>query len=90
VSGKYAQTPWGILPLRHFFQAAAGADQESARDDLLEVVKGIFAGEDTAQPLSDDPVVAELGRRGWKVARRTVAKYRGELGIPSSYRRRRY
>lgn len=90
VSGKHAQTPWGILPLRHFFQASAGADQESARDDVLDVVKGIFAAEDHAQPLSDDQVVAELERRGWKVARRTVAKYRGELGIKSSYRRRRY
>ena len=90
VSGKYAQTPWGILPLRHFFQASAGADDESARDDVLEVVKGIFAAEDPAQPLSDDQVVAELERRGWKLARRTVAKYRGELGIPSSYRRRKY
>lgn len=90
VSGKYAQTPWGILPLRHFFQASAGADHESARDDLLEVVKGIFAAEDPAQPLSDDQVVAELARRGWRVARRTVAKYRGELGIASSYRRKRY
>lgn len=90
VSGKYAQTPWGILPLRHFFQASAGADQESARDDVLDVVRGIFEAEDPSQPLSDDQVVDALERRGWKVARRTVAKYRGELGIPSSYRRRRY
>jgi RNA polymerase sigma-54 factor len=90
VSGKCAQTPWGILPLRHFFQASAGADEESARDDVLEAVRGIFAAEDPAQPLSDDQVVAELGRRGWRLARRTVAKYRGELGIGSSYRRRRY
>jgi RNA polymerase sigma-54 factor len=88
VSGKYAQTPWGILALRHFFQTSAGADEESARDDVLEVVRGIFAAENGAEPLSDDQVVDELESRGWKVARRTVAKYRGELGIPSSYRRR--
>ena len=90
VAGKYAQTPWGILPLRHFFQAAAGADSGTARDDVREAVQEIFAGEDKSRPLSDDDVVGEMDRKGWKLARRTVAKYRQELGIPSSYRRRRY
>jgi RNA polymerase sigma-54 factor len=90
VAGKYAQTPWGILPLRHFFQGAAGADSGSARDDVRDAVGEIFAGEDKTRPLSDDDVVALMDRKGWKLARRTVAKYRQELGIPSSYRRRRY
>ena len=90
VAKKYAQTPWGILPLRYFFQAAAGSDGDSARDDVRSVVKSVFDGEDTSKPLSDDEVVGELERRGWKLARRTVTKYRKELGIPSSYRRRRY
>ena len=90
VAGKYAQTPWGILPLRHFFQGAAGADSGSARDDVRDAVREIFAGEDKTHPLSDDDVVGEMDRKGWKLARRTVAKYRKELGIPSSYRRRQY
>ena len=90
VAGKYAQTPWGILPLRHFFQSSAGADEDSARDDVLQVVKEVFEGEDARAPLSDDQVVEAMKKRGWKLARRTVAKYRGELGIPSSYRRRKY
>ena len=90
VAGKYAQTPWGILPLRHFFQASAGADRDSARDDVREAVRQIFAGEDARAPLSDDDVVRGLESRGWRLARRTVAKYRKELGIPSSYRRRLY
>lgn len=96
VAGKYVQTPYGILPLRHFFQsstgATAGADggEGVARDDVREVVREIFAREDRARPLSDDEVVAELGARGIELARRTVAKYRKELGIPSSYRRRQY
>jgi RNA polymerase sigma-54 factor len=90
VSGKYAQTPFGILPLRHFFQASAGADRDSARDDVREAVREIFASEDRSDPLSDDEVVRRLGARGWKLARRTVAKYRKELGIPSSYRRRKF
>jgi RNA polymerase sigma-54 factor len=46
--------------------------------------------EDPAEPLSDDAIAAVLAKRGHLIARRTVAKYRVELGIPSSYRRRRF
>jgi RNA polymerase sigma-54 factor len=88
VSGKYAQTPWGILALRHLFQATGGNDSESARDDVRDEVRKLFESEDRARPLSDDDAVSALGRRGWKLARRTVTKYRKELGIPSSYRRK--
>ena len=94
VAGKYAQTPWGILPLRSFFQVAAGEGddgaQSVAQDRLRETLREVFEGEDKSSPLSDDEVVAALAARGIHVARRTVAKYRSELGIPSSYRRRRY
>lgn len=90
VSGKYVQCPWGILPLRQFFQVATGDDEAPARDDLCAIVRSIFDQEDATAPLSDDAVADELERRGHGVARRTVAKYRRELGIPSSYRRRKY
>ncbi len=89
-SGKYAQTPWGILPLRHFFQASAGNDEDAARDDVREAVKKLFESEDPHHPLSDDEAVEALARRGWKLARRTVTKYRTELGVPSSYRRKQH
>jgi RNA polymerase sigma-54 factor len=59
-----------------------------ARDELRELVRDIIAAEDPRRPLPDDEVVAALSARGLVVARRTVAKYRSELGIPSSYRRR--
>jgi RNA polymerase sigma-54 factor len=88
VSGKYVQTPWGILALRHFFQASAGADEGAAREDVREVVRRLFESEDKTRPLSDDEVVLALRAQGLEMARRTVAKYRQELGIPSSYRRR--
>ena len=99
VSGKYAQTPWGIFPLRHFFQAGVGAEGArgpgsppagAAREDAREAARGLLAAEDPAAPLSDDEVAAALAARGLRLARRTVAKYREELGIPSSYRRRVY
>jgi len=90
VSGKHVQCPWGILPLKHFFQKATGDGEAPARDDLQAIVQAIFDAEDPSDPLSDDAVAEELARRGHEVARRTVAKYRRQLGIPSSYKRRRY
>ena len=90
VSGKYIQCPWGIFPMRYFFQVATTSGDAPARDDLGQIVRAIFAGEDGAAPLSDDEVAVELGRRGHQVARRTVAKFRRQLGIPSSYKRRKY
>lgn len=94
VAGKHVQTPRGLEPLRRFFQSAApGAGGEGpavARDDLREVVRRLFEEEDSSAPLSDEEAVAALAEAGHKVARRTVAKYRKELGIPSSYRRRAY
>ena len=89
VAGKYAQTTWGIEPLRSLFQVAVGGEG-TARDDLREVVRCIFEEEDKRKPLSDDEAVALLADKGHELARRTVAKYRRELGIESSYRRRRF
>jgi len=90
VSGKHVQGPFGILPLRSFFQVATGSSEAPARDDLGRVVRSIFEGEDPRNPLSDEEVAEELARRGHRVARRTVAKHRRQLGIASSYKRRKY
>lgn len=89
-AGKYAWTPWGIFPLKHFFQAAAGASVSAARDDVCAVLGRLVRSEDPSQPYSDEELVRQMGQRGYQLARRTVAKYRRELGIPSSYRRRRF
>lgn len=90
VAGKYVESPWGIHRLRDFFaQGVACADGEShTRDHLREAIQAEFASEDKATPLGDEEVVERLTARGFQVARRTVAKYRAELGIPSSWRRR--
>ena len=65
-------------------------DSGSVIEDVREAVGTIIGAEDPLRPLSDDDVVKALVERGYKLARRTVAKYRKELGIPSSYRRRHY
>lgn len=86
VAGKHASTPRGLVPLRELFsQAVAGASRDQVRDRVAELVER----EDPAQPLSDEELMEGLRVAGFEVARRTIAKYRKELGIPSSYRRRR-
>jgi RNA polymerase sigma-54 factor len=94
VAGKQVQTPHGILPLRRFFQAAGGAERPGGEgtsvDGLRERLRALFAAEDPTAPLSDDQAVEQLAAQGVVLARRTVAKYRVELGLPSSYRRRRF
>jgi RNA polymerase sigma-54 factor len=88
-AGVYAQTPRGIVSLRRLFQSAGG-NGATALDDLRSRVRELFAAEDPNAPLSDGSAVTRLAAQGFEVARRTVAKYRKELGIPSSYRRRRH
>ncbi|MFT5284536.1 MAG: RNA polymerase sigma-54 factor [Planctomycetota bacterium] len=90
VSGKYAETPWGVQALRWFFQSASAGSNSTARGDARDVLREVIEAEDSAEPLSDEALVEEMKRRGHPMARRTVAKYRGELEIPSSYRRRKF
>ena len=90
VAGKHVQSPWGVHPLRWFFQAGGPADEGYALDTVREAVREVFASEDPAAPLSDEEAVTCLSERGVDAARRTVAKYRKELEIPSSYLRRRF
>ncbi|MEX1026363.1 MAG: RNA polymerase factor sigma-54 [Planctomycetota bacterium] len=90
VAGKYVATPHGLVALRWFFQAPGGGSEDLARASVVSAVRTLVEHEDAARPLSDEELVERLAGEGFKLARRTVAKYRKELGIPSSYRRRRY
>lgn len=93
VAGKTAQTPWGIVPLRSFFQSAAGSASDAggaATEAARERVRRLIQAEDPSSPFSDEALVELLAAEGLQVARRTVAKYRKELNIPSSYRRKRH
>ncbi len=87
VAGKALDTPRGVLPLRSLFQAEAPT-AGVARLDARARVGALIAAEDSTQPLSDDAIAAALGREGLDLARRTVAKYRRELGLASSFERR--
>jgi RNA polymerase sigma-54 factor len=92
VDDKYVQTPRGIFPLKRFFgggTTTAGGD-EVAWDIIRIKLKEIVEKEDKNDPLSDDALVDELAKQGYKLARRTITKYRKALKIPSSRQRRAY
>jgi len=92
VNGKWVQTPRGILPLRRFF--SAGTERRDGSDMSWEavraVLKEIVDAEDKAKPLGDDALSKALADRGINIARRTVAKYRDQLGIPAARLRKEY
>ena len=90
VRDKYLQCPWGLYPLSYFFSAGiAGEDEEevSARKIKLEIRK-LIDEEDTKKPRSDQKLCDLLQEQGIAVSRRTVAKYREEMGIGSTRERK--
>ena len=92
LANKYIKTPHGVFEMKFFFtsgyQSQAGA--AVANTSVKEMIADIIAGEDPAKPHSDQEIVALLKAKGLDLARRTVAKYREELGLLPSNLRRRY
>ncbi len=83
-NSKYAQTRWGTFPLRYFFSdgyVTAEGEELSTRE-IKVALRDIISSEDKQKPMSDDALKEELTRRGYPIARRTVAKYREQMGIP--------
>lgn len=93
IANKYAQTPQGLLELKYFFSSGIrkreNEDMVSARS-IKQMIKELIDKEDPASPLSDQQISDLLAERGLTCSRRTVAKYRGEMGIPNATVRRRY
>lgn len=83
-NSKYAQTRWGVFPLRHFFNDGYVTDngEELSTRQIKATLREIVDAEDKDNPLSDDEIKEMLAGRGYPIARRTVAKYREQLGIP--------
>jgi RNA polymerase sigma-54 factor len=91
VANKYAHTPQGVIELRFFFSEGSSGP-EGADTPLLVLkrkVKKLIEDEDPRHPLTDDQLAAMLQAQGIQLTRRTVAKYREDLGIPSTHQRRR-
>ncbi len=80
-NSKYVQTDFGIIPLKHLFSEAVNKDNVSSKA-IKSLLSDLIAKEDKSKPLSDDRLNELLEEKGYKVARRTIAKYREQLGIP--------
>ena len=83
-NSKYALTRWGTFPLRHFFSDSYVTDQgeELSTRSIKAALRDIIESEDKRKPLSDELLTKMMAERGYPIARRTVAKYREQLGIP--------
>jgi RNA polymerase sigma-54 factor len=92
LANKYIKTPHGVFEMKFFFTSGYQSDagESVANTSVKEMIADIIAGEDPGKPLSDQEIVALLEAKGLKIARRTVAKYREELGLLPSNLRRRY
>ncbi len=89
---KYVQTPRGVFPLKFFFSAGLDSDSggEVAAKAVKIMIRDIVNAENTGKPLSDKKIVDILQERGLRIARRTVAKYREQMGILSARMRKHY
>jgi RNA polymerase sigma-54 factor len=90
VSNKYVHTPQGVFELRFFFSEGVNGPEGGDLPLVLlkRKVKKLIEEEDERKPLTDDQLAAELQRQGIQVTRRTVAKYREDMQIPSTHQRR--
>ncbi|HWY58311.1 MAG TPA: RNA polymerase factor sigma-54, partial [Terriglobales bacterium] len=90
VSSKYAHTPQGVFELRYFFSESVNGPQGGNTSLLIlkRRVKKLIEEEDPARPLTDEQITRILQSQGIQVTRRTVAKYREDMRIPSTHQRR--
>ena len=92
IANKFLKTPHGVFEFKYFFtpgyQAQSGGSVSNT--SVKEMIADLITTEDKAHPLSDQEIVAKLQTKGINIARRTVAKYREELGLLPSNLRREY
>ena len=92
IANKYIQTPHGVFDMKFFFTPGykGGDGQEISNTSVKDMIQHLVSNEDPTKPLSDQGLVTLLKKKDIKIARRTVAKYREELGILPSNLRRQY
>jgi RNA polymerase sigma-54 factor len=83
-NSKYVQTNWGVYPLKFFFSESMTNDEgeEVSTREIKSLLKSCIDTEDKTKPMTDDALVGELKKKGYDIARRTIAKYREQLNIP--------
>lgn len=92
VNGKYMLTTFGIFEFRYFFSSAIESNKDEGTSSLSikKMIQDKIKAENKKKPLSDDKIASMLKEEGINIARRTIAKYREELKIPSSSKRKQY
>ncbi|MCK8059746.1 MULTISPECIES: RNA polymerase factor sigma-54 [unclassified Fusibacter] len=92
VNGKYMQCPRGTYEMKYFFQSGVSSaiGDGISSESIKSIIKELVDKENTAKPISDQTIANEIDKVGIKVSRRTIAKYREEMGIPGSSKRKRY
>ena len=92
VNEKYVRTPWGVFELKYFFSGGfkSGEGEDIAARAVQEKIRTLIAAEDPHDPLSDEKLAQLLAADGLNVARRTIAKYRDILKIPSTRLRKKF
>lgn len=90
-NNKYVQTPRGIFELKYFFTSGVGMEDggSASSESVKLMIKNLIEEEDKKKPLSDQILAEKLKKEGISISRRTVAKYREEIRIPSSAKRKR-
>ena len=83
-NSKYIQTPFGTYLLKYFFSEGLSTDEgeEASSREIKQILKEAIENEQKRKPLPDEKLMALLNEKGYNIARRTVAKYREQLGIP--------
>ena len=89
-TSKYVMTPHGIYPLKLFFNERPMSDTDTSSHEISQAISELIAAEDKCRPLSDEVLKSLLEKRGYDIARRTVAKYRERLGIPVARLRKQF
>ncbi|USN99996.1 MAG: RNA polymerase factor sigma-54 [Phycisphaeraceae bacterium] len=92
VADKHLLTPHGVLPLRGFFTGGLSTEsgEEVSANAVKAVLRELVDNEDKSKPLSDEALAKALKDKGFEIARRTVAKYRGQLDIPGARMRKQF
>lgn len=81
-AGKYLAAEMGVYPMKMFFSEAPTDDADASSHELMDAISKIVGAEDKRRPLSDQAIFEALEEKGYKIARRTITKYREKLGLP--------
>lgn len=92
INGKYMQSPRGVFEIKYFFTSgvSAGEGEGMSSNAVKSIIREMVEQEDSRKPCSDQYMADRMLEEGINISRRTVAKYREEMGIPSSQKRKRY